>query len=204
MKTKFLALALATSVVIAYVPALQAQDDARWILRAGVHPVQPKPDNHPSLKVGDGAALTVGATHMLSRRWGLEVLVALPVEHDIQLESGGKVASVSQIPPTLSLQYYFLDPNGRTRAYIGAGLNYTMFFDEHTAGALAGETLELDPSIGPAAQLGLDMDIGRAWFIGIDARWFDIDTRATLSGTHLGTLEVDPYAFGLTVGRRLQ
>jgi outer membrane protein len=133
----------------------------------------------------------------------MEVFTALPVTHDVTLRDTGKVAEVKQLPSTVSLQYHFFDPNGRIRGYIGAGINYTMFMDESTTGALTGTGLQLDSSLGPAAQVGLDFDLGRAWFVSIDARWFDIDTSAHSNGARLGTLEIDPYAVGISIGRRL-
>jgi outer membrane protein len=183
--------------------AAHAQEAPRWILRAGVHPVQPKPHNHEQLQVGAGTALTFAASYMLSEHWGIEALAALPVEHEIVLRGSGTVARVQQVPPTLSLQYHFMDPNGRIRAYLGAGINRTTFCDEHTSGALQGSELDLADSWGPAVEAGLDFDVGRHWFISIDAHWFDIDTTTRLNGANLGTLEIDPYAVGMTVGRRL-
>jgi outer membrane protein len=183
--------------------ATQAQEAPTWILRAGVHPVQPKPENHAVLSVNDGTAITFAATYMLSRRWGIEALAALPVEHEIGLKGSGTVARVRQLPPTLSLQYHFMDPNGRIRSYLGVGINHTSFFDESTRGALQGSDLRLADSWGPALQAGLDFDLGQRWFINIDARWFDIDTAARLNGASLGTIEIDPYAVGMTIGRRL-
>ena len=185
-------------------PLAQGQESAHWLLRAGLHPVQPKPDGHSLLSVGDGVAATLAATYMMSPHWGIELMTALPVEHDVKLKSGGQVGNVKHVPPTLSLQYRFLEPAGRMRAYVGVGLNYTRFISEHTTGAWAGSKLELDRSYGPAAQVGFDMDIGETSFIGIDARWFDIDSNATLNGTGLGTLQIDPYAVGLTIGKRLR
>jgi outer membrane protein len=183
--------------------AAQAQELPRWILRAGVHPVQPKPHNHEQLQVGDGAAISFAATYMLSRHWGIEALAALPVEHEIVLKGSGTVARVRQLPPTLSLQYHFIDPNGRIRGYLGAGINHTSFFDESTRGVLLQSELNLADSWGPAVQAGLDFDLVRRWFVNIDARWFDIDTAARLDGASLGTVEIDPYAVGMTIGRRL-
>jgi outer membrane protein len=183
--------------------AAQAQELPRWILRAGVHPVQPKPHNHEQLQVGDGAAISFAATYMLSRHWGIEALAALPVEHEIVLKGSGTVARVRQLPPTLSLQYHFIDPNGRIRGYLGAGINHTSFFDESTRGVLLQSELNLADSWGPAVQAGLDFDLARRWFISVDARWFDIDTAARLDGASLGTVEIDPYAVGMTIGRRL-
>jgi outer membrane protein len=129
------------------------------------------------------------------------VLAALPFEHDINLNGGGKVADTEHLPPTLSLQYHF-NPAGAVRPYVGAGVNYTLFFNETTTGALSGAKLELDPSFGPAAQAGLDVSIGSLWFVNIDARWMDIDTDAKLNGADLGTVELDPYAYGISIGRR--
>lgn len=194
------AIALALSVAVC---TAQAQESPQWLLRAGVHPIQPKPRNHAQLHVGDGAAVTFAATYMATERWGMEVFAALPVTHDVFLRDTGKVAEFEQLPATLSLQYHFLDPNGRIRGYIGAGINYTMFMDEDTTGALAGTQLQLDSSLGPTAQVGLDFDLGRAWFVSIDARWFAMDTPAHLNGARLGTLEIDPYAVGMSIGRRL-
>lgn len=194
------AIALALSVGVC---TAQAQESPQWILRAGVHPIQPKPHNHAQLHVSDGAAVTLAATYMATERWGMEVFAALPVTHDVTLRDTGKVAEVKQLPSTMSLQYHFFDPNGRIRGYIGAGINYTMFMDEGTTGALAGIELQLDSSLGPAAQVGLDFDLGHAWFVSIDARWFDIDTPVRLNGARLGTLEIDPYAVGMSIGRRL-
>jgi hypothetical protein len=36
------------------------------------------------------------------------------------------------------------------------------------------------------------------------ARWFDIGTNAKLGGTDVGAIEIDPYAFGVTIGHRFQ
>jgi len=196
-----LAAAIVSVLGIAVMPAVQAQDAGDWIWRVGVHNVRPKSDNHDVVNVDAGASLTFNATYFLAPNSGVELLAAMPFAHDINLNGGGKVAETKHLPPTLSLQYHF-NPDGAWRPYVGAGLNYTLFFDEKTVGALQGSDLELDPSWGLAAQAGLDVDLGSDWFVNADARWFDIDTDAKLNGTDLGTVEIDPYAFGLSIGRR--
>jgi outer membrane protein len=138
---------------------------------------------------------------MLAPNWGVELLASLPFTHDITLNGAGVVAETDLLPPTLSAQYYF-NPNGRVRPYVGAGLNYTVFSDERTWGPLQGTKLELDPSFGPAAQLGVEIDVIPGWIVNVDARWFDIDTDASLGGADLGTVEIDPAAFGLSIGHR--
>lgn len=182
-------------------PAVQAQDAGDWIWRVGVHNVRPKSDNHDLVNVDTGASLTFNATYLFAPHWGVELLAAMPFAHDINLNGSGKVAETKHLPPTLSLQYHF-NPNGSWRPYAGAGLNYTLFFNEKTVGALQGSDLELDPSWGLATQVGLDVELGSDWFANVDARWFDIDTDAKLNGARLGSVEIDPYAFGLSIGRR--
>jgi outer membrane protein len=196
-----LSAALVSLLGIAAMPLAQAQDAGDFIWRVGVHNVRPKSDNHDVVNVDTGASLTFNGTYMLASHFGVELLAAMPFAHDINLNGGGKVAETKHLPPTLSLQYHF-NPNGSWRPYAGAGLNYTLFFHEKTVGALSGADLELDPSWGLAAQFGLDVDLGSDWFVNADARWFDIDSDASLNGASLGSVEIDPYAFGLSIGRR--
>ncbi|MFO1457453.1 MAG: OmpW family outer membrane protein [Steroidobacteraceae bacterium] len=175
-----------------------------WLFRAGVHNVEPKSDNHPVVNVDGAASLTVSATYFVSQHWAVEVLGAVPFTHDVNLNANGaKVAEVTHLPPTVTLQYHFAPDAARFRPYVGAGLNYTLFYSEKTQGALAGNKLELDNSFGPAAEVGLDIAINDAWAINLNARWFDIDTDARLGATSLGTVEVDPYAIGLMVTRKV-
>jgi outer membrane protein len=191
---------LVASFVLASLPA-QGQETAGWVWRVGLHSVQPKSDNHAIANVDSATTLTFDGTYLFASHWGVELLAAVPFAHDINLNGAGKVAETKHLPPTLSVQYHF-NPGGTVRPYVGAGLNYTLFFSEKTTGALAGADLNLDPSFGPAAQLGMEITISSSWFINMDARWMDIDTDAKLNGTDLGAVEIDPYAFGLALGRR--
>lgn len=193
--------ALGTVVAAALTCSIPASA-SDWIVRFGGHYVDPGSDNHEIVNVASGESLTFSATYLFNPNWSVELLAALPFKHDIKLNAGGaRVAEVKHLPPTVSVQYHFA-PGSRIRPYVGAGLNATLFFDEKTTGALAGEKLSLDTSFGLVAQLGVDIDIGTAWFLGLDARWIDIDTDAKLSGTNIGSVEIDPWVIGLTVGRR--
>lgn len=87
------------------------------------------------------------------------------------------------------------------RPYLGLGVNYTLFYDEKTTGALKGSKLQLQDSFGTTFQIGMDVSLGADWFVNIDARWLEIETRAKLGDIDLGTIEIDPYAVGLSFGR---
>jgi outer membrane protein len=195
---------LATTTILTAMSLAQpvaAQDAGEWIVRGGFHTMEPKSRNHALLDVESTTGLTFNVTYMFAPQWGVELLAGLPFLHGITLDGAGAVAETDLLPPTLSAQYHF-NPNGRVRPYVGGGLNYTIFSDERTWGALQEKKLELGSSFGPAVQIGIDVDVIPGWFINADVRWFDIDTDAKLDGADLGTVEIDPYAFGLTIGHR--
>ena len=81
-------------------------------------------------------------------------------------------------------------------------MNATIFFSEHTSGALDGADLKLGTSFGAAAQLGMDFDISDTWFLNADLRWIDIDTEAKVNGASLGDVAIDPLTFGISFGRK--
>ena len=194
-------LLLLTFVVVALAAMPGYADQGDWLVRVGAHSINPKSDNHSVVEVESATMATFNFTYFFRDAWAVEVLAALPFEHDIELVGGGRVASTKHLPPTVSVQYHFR-ANDRVKPYVGVGVNVTEFFEEDTTGALAGSDLELDRSIGLAAQVGVDIDLNEAWFVNVDARYFDIDTDADLNGASLGTVEIDPWAIGLSVGIR--
>lgn len=175
-----------------------------WLIRAGVHNVDPKSNNHPIVKADDAPSLTVSGTYFFTDNIAVEVLGAYPFTHDVQLKAdGSEVAEITHLPPTVSVQYHFA-PEATIRPYIGAGLNYTFFYDEKTKGALTGTKLSLDNSFGIAAEVGVDFAVNNDWAVNLNARWMDIDSDARLDGADLGTVEVDPMVYGVMITRKLR
>jgi len=207
----------------------QAHEAGDWLFRVGVTSVDPKSDNLdtavPSeggttpvtLEVDSGTTLTFNGTYFFSPNWGLEVLAALPFNHDIEISGIGKIAETDHLPPTVSFQYHFA-PNAAFQPYVGLGLNMTIFFSEDVDQALidtvealnpglevTGADLDLDTSFGLAAQVGADYVLNENWTINFDVRWINIETDAELTvdpvGTlDLGTVEIDPWVYGINVG----
>ena len=180
-----------------------------WLLRGGLTHVAPKSDNgnlgnlpgNPGVDVGSSTRPSGNITYMMTDNLGLELLVAIPFKHDISIEGFGNVGSTRHLPPTLSLQYHF-NTGTAVRPYLGAGINYTNFFDEDTSDAL-GADINLDDSWGAAVQAGIDFAVDDNWFVNAEVRWIDIDTdvsHPTLGD--LGTVNIDPWTFGMNVGYR--
>ncbi len=189
-----------TAAVIVFSSVANAYEKGDWLLRVGVGNVDPKSSNGAIAKVDSGTALVFNGTYFFTPNVGLEVLAATPFSHDVKLATDGtKVGEVKHLPPTFSLQYHF-DTASAFKPYVGAGVNYTLFFDEDTEGPLAGTSLKLDDSFGLAAQLGADYDVSDTMFVNFSVRWIDINTDAELDGAALEEVEIDPLVYSLTVG----
>lgn len=201
MKTIFRTiLVMAAAMTIILSPVANAYEKGDWLLRVGVGSVDPKSDNGVVASVDNGTALVFNGTYFFTPNIGFEILAASPFSHDIKLAADGtKIGEAKHLPPTFSLQYHF-DTSGGFRPYVGAGVNYTLFFDEKTVGPLAGIDLDLDASIGLAAQLGADFDVSETMFVNFDVRWMDINTDAKLDGVFLEEVEIDPMVYSLTLG----
>jgi outer membrane protein len=85
---------------------------------------------------------------------------------------------------------------------VGAGLNYTYFFDEDTKGALNGLDFDLDNSFGWAVEGGVDFDITDKVFVGAQIYYIDIETRADLEGFQNFDVDINPWVYMLSVGTR--
>jgi len=179
-----------------------AMEPGDWLIRFGASNVEPKSDNHPVVSVDSAASATVNFSYMMTRHWSVEVLGAWPFEHDIDVDGIGTVGRTKHLPPTVSLQYHFL-PDSKFQPYIGAGVNYTMFFEEKLYDEpLGGPELKLDDSWGLAAEIGADFMLNDTWFLNVSARYINIDTDATVGGADFGEVSIDPWVYGAHVGLR--
>jgi outer membrane protein len=200
MSRRIAPLALALALAGLASPAF-AQQAGEWTISVGAHQVNPKSDNGSlaggtvPIEVDSDVRPTITAEYFVRDNLGIEVLAAWPFEHDINVPGVGRVGSTKHLPPTVSLQYHF--GQGTVKPFIGAGINYTRFFSTETTGVLAGTDLELDDSIGLAAHVGIDFEVGERGSIRVDARWMDIDTDAKINGVDVGTVEIDPLVYGV-------
>lgn len=191
-----LALALAAGLAA---PAFAAEPGS-WSVSVGAHTVNPASNNGSlaagalDVKVGSDWKPTITAEYFFTPHLGLEVLASVPFEHDISL-NGVKAGSTKHLPPTFTLQYHF---NGeKVSPFIGAGLNYTLFFDQNEEGPLAGTDVNFGNSWGLAAHAGVDFKLANDNAIRLDVRWIDIDTDVSVNGADVGTVKIDPLVYGV-------
>ncbi|HLS83613.1 MAG TPA: OmpW family outer membrane protein [Arenimonas sp.] len=190
---------LLAPLALALAAPAHAQEAGTWAFGVGAHAVKPRSDNGSllggalAIDVGNDWRPSITAEYFFRDNWGIEVLAALPFEHDIRV-NGVAAASTKHLPPTVSVQYHFAGQ--KVSPFLGLGLNYTRFFDEETKGPLAGNDLDLDASWGLAAHAGLDFAIGKNKWLRLDARWIDIETDVKVNGSKAGSVDIDPLVYG--------
>ena len=180
--------------------AIQAGDMFARFTATTVNPTNNQEAFTPSgviAKVDSDTQLGATFVYMIDNNLGFEVLVATPFTHELSA-GGSKIGETKHLPPTFSIQYYF-NPQSKLRPYVGAGINYTTFFNDTTIPGLGGD-LELDDSFGLAAQVGLDYDINEKWFVSADVRYINIETTATNSAAGTADVEINPTVFSFGVG----
>ncbi|MEM1111137.1 MAG: OmpW family outer membrane protein [Pseudomonadota bacterium] len=203
----------------------QAYDADDWIVRVGAATVAPNDDSDSisvptdpptvlrGVEVDDDTQLGIIPAFMITDNFGLELLLATPFEHDIDVKGTNLSAgSTKHLPPTLSLQWYPRGGNDGWQPYVGLGINYTYFFDEEVDGDLEGALdaligaqrvdLELDDSFGFAAQAGVDIPFGEHWGFNAGVWYIDIDTTATIK-TDVGRVkfdvDIDPWVYNIGI-----
>jgi outer membrane protein len=131
-----------------------------------------------NFKAKDLETLYAAYVRRLSSAFDVELAVGYPPLSKIE---GRGLASVGSVPyngqvigsarwisPTLLFEYKFLSENSKLRPYIGAGVNYTTFYDRNSSAqgnaASGGPTkLSLTSSVGPAGTVGLSYNASSHW-----------------------------------------
>lgn len=230
------ALTLALAVALVGVnAAAQAYEQGDWILRVGATTVDPDTNsddiNLPGglvakAEVDSDTQLGIIPVYMLTESLAIEVLAATPFQHNIEAQGQGSISgtnldagSTDQLPPTVSVQWYPRGGQSGWQPYLGAGLNYTTFFDTKTDGQLVGllgdltggavndADLNLDDSWGLAVQAGVDVPIDEHWAFNAGVWYIDIDTTAEVTAKADGAtaakvkfdVQIDPWVYNIGI-----
>jgi len=176
--------------------SVAAQSQGDFTLGLGLGGVIPKSENGVlaggAAEINNDVRPTITLEYFIRDNLGIELLAATPFEHDINIAGVGFAGSTKHLPPTLSINYHFPTASA-FKPYIGAGVNYTTFFEE--ASPLG--NLELDDSWGLAVQVGMDYELSPTAALRANIRWMDIDADVSLNGASIGTAEIDPYVVNL-------
>lgn len=163
--------------------------------------------------VGNSFMPEIDITYMATNNIGFE-LIAATTKHSLTGRTGttgsiGKLGSTWVLPPTLTAQYHFM-PQGRVRPYVGAGINYSVFWNESASSGLeaaVGPTdVSLSGSFGWAVQAGTDIGLTDRMFLNFDIKYIDMRTTARLATTAVGVqtvrVDINPIVAGIGLGFR--
>lgn len=184
-------------------------EDGKWMIRARALGVIPQEDSSTITAVGGKAEVDnslvpeVDVSYFFTDNIAAE-LIAATTKHDVTAK-GTALGTVDAghawlLPPTLTLQYHFTGLASGIKPYVGAGVNYTIFYNEDS-GAL--NDVKYEDSFGTALQVGVDIPVKDNWYINLDAKKLFLDTTAKFNGGTVSTdVDLDPLLVGLGVGYR--
>jgi len=215
-------LTLALAGLLALPSSAAAAERGDFQLRGRLIGVLPNDDSgeitgvaDSGVSVDDAFTLEVDLTWFLSSHVALE-LIAATTNHDIDGTGSaaalGRIADVNVLPPTLTLQYHW-NTDGKVQPYVGAGINYSLFYSEDVTDSLdaflaTDSRISLDDSFGFAAQVGLDVQLSDHWYFNLDLKYIDIATTAIIEDDATGVelarvdVDIDPWVPGVGIGYR--
>lgn len=156
------------------------------------------------LDVQNNQQLGLTATYMFTDNLGVELLGATPFSHKIDGSvpalnlSLPDVVKVKHLPPSLYLQYYFLDKDAGARPYLGAGLNYTRFFHARSLSPAVTNLEVKKHSFGPVVNAGIDIKLANNVYFNTALWYTKIKTTAKFSALNLNhevKIKLDPMVY---------
>ena len=137
-------------------------------------------------------------SYFINKNVAVELILTVPQEHTLNSTVvGSDIGTLSQLPPTLLVQYHF-DASG-FKPYVGAGINYTKFSSVNLT--VPGADVDRN-SVGAALQVGVDIPLSGNMYLNFDLKKVYIGTDVSIAGVNQGSFKVDPVLFGMGVGWR--
>ena len=131
-------------------------------------------------------------------------LIAATTHHDVWAKNTDlgdvNLGDVWLLPPTLLLQYHFLS-KGTVSPYVGAGINYSIFYGVDEPNHCIIEDVDYENNLGWALQAGVDVRIADNWYVNADVKRLFLNTDASINhGAIKADVDVDPWIFGMGLG----
>lgn len=150
-----------------------------------------------AVSISDKLIPEIDVAYAFNDTWTAELVLTVPQSHRVSLAGVGRLGSFKHLPPTLLLQYRG-NAGERLRPYLGAGVNFTLIWDDKLS--VAGVPLELENySVGLAAQAGFDWAVNARWSLNVDLKRAALRTDVSAGGTVLTEAQLDPWLYALGV-----
>ncbi len=218
------AVLLTATAAVAITSAAQAQDftgvkAGDIVVRARVVGVIPQEKGHVrsdtlgdlpiTVNVDNSVIPELDATYFVTPNIGVN-LIAGTTRHKATANAGAldlgtvNVGKVSLLPPTLTVTYHPL-PTSRVNPYVGAGINYTWFYNGKGANdaPLNITNTKYDNRFGWALQAGTDVYLTNNWLLNFDVKKIFLNTNVKMNsavGPLSSKVTLDPWLVGVGVG----
>ena len=164
------------------------------------------PDDDVPVNIGgegdfsDAVVPELDISYFFTKNIAVELILATS-QHAAHYNGDTDLGEAMILPPTLTLQYHPLRDESNFSPYIGAGINYSYFYDEQAGTGFT--DLDIDGGFGYALQGGFDYWLDEHWGINMDVKkiFLDIDVSLNNGAIRLDT-DLDPWVFGAGVSYR--
>jgi outer membrane protein len=184
--------------------AAQAADGGYW--QVGGRLIGVIPDESADItvvggdvEIDDSYMPELDISYYFNPHWSIEV-IASTMEHSVKhTPTNLDLGSVWLLPPTVTVSYHFM-PDGGFQPYIGAGVNYTVFYSVDTDNADVAD-VDYDNAFGWALVAGFDIPVDDHWKINFDVKKIFLSTDATVTVSPgvvaEADVDIDPWVIGI-------
>lgn len=149
-------------------------------------------------------------TYFFTKNIAAELILGT-TKHDVAVKGTAvgdlDLGSAWLLPPTLTVQYHFY-PTEIFKPYVGAGVNYTIFYNEKSGDAAG---ISYKNKFGYAFQVGFDLMLTDKFFINVDVKKIFLKTDVTVDASNLNggatldipaSVKIDPLLLGFGIGMK--
>lgn len=204
MKVRFTTLALLSAIAFSSASAFAGNT----MVRMRALGVIPDENGKPSVVGGkvnlnNDSVPELDFSYFFTENFALELILATTTHKASAKNTAAgnlNLGDISLLPPTLLAQYH--KEFGNFKPYVGAGLNYTIFYGGDSGDA---DSVKYDNSVGYALQVGTDYKIAENVYLNFDIKklYLDTEVRVKYAGTKVkAQVDIDPWLVGLGIGYR--
>ena len=209
---KFLLGAVAASLALGGTSAAFAKDKGDFLVRfRGLAFIPDESGTTDAIggsdQVSDDYVPEIDFSYFFTENIAAELIVAT-TQHDVDVAGTAlgrdvSLGSVRLLPPVLTLQYHF-NPKGSFSPYLGAGVNYSFFYDVDKGDDPAVNSVDYENGFGYAFQAGIDYQIDEKWLLNFDVKKVMVGTDIKVNGGAINSddVDLDPWIFGVGFGYR--
>jgi outer membrane protein len=201
MRTALVALALVAGLLATQARSDEPAPDGSMEVRVRAIYLYPTSASEPTESLDGGFYGDLSAEWFFTPRWSAELALAFPTDfthHFIDPSSGAVSDAIKLMPNTLTVKYS-LQSTDTLYPYLGLGMHYTTLSRDSPNPALGVQS----PSVGWAAQTGLEWRFIPGWYINADLRYLgNLETKTSAPLAPETRLRIDPVLFGIGIGFR--